>query len=668
MKLVLISFLAVLSASVSFAQATQGMIICGNNVTGFRAPIYGPDPGNPDFSQAGQSSIGTPTGSTVYGGLLLKGSGYTMGFYVGPQSADSNALTLRASTTFRTSAGNALPAGLVAGSIVTVPDVPAGQPANFQIRVWDNQSGSVTNWSQAVTFNADRGASPIVLSAPLGGTDTNFNAVPTPNDTGWTSFNIFHVDIFQTGPPFITEQPRNIVALVGANTNFYVTAAGSLPLSYQWQFNGTNLDGATNVDGTTHAVLSITNVQPENGGAYSVIVSNSEGVTNSATVQLDTRFAFVYGNGPLLLGTNYTFSGSVNISLQSGFPNANMFYVLNGSQPTFFSDSYSGPFVLTHNALIRVLVYNADFTESGESVPLRINVIPNYNLSTSTPGGGTISLNPPTGPYSSNTIVSVTATPNSGWIFLGWLGDSTGSNATVNVTMNRDRSVQAIFGTTLGKTVTGNGTVTMNPSAALYPFGTVVRFSATPQSGNYFAVWGNATNGTANPLYFTVASANQTVSSLFQTLGANQAALTVNPDGFGQINVNPRANVYTTGTQVTLAAVPDAGQSFLGWSGDASGTNNPLGITMNQSMVITGSFTRNPMLLAEKNPATPTDSGFRGTLIGELGATYTINVSTDRVSWDPLLSLTNTLGKSQFADPGSGAVGIRFYRAVQTGP
>src|SRR5207249_3658248 len=124
-------------------------------------------------------------------------------------------------------------------------------------------------------------------------------------------------------------------------------------------------------------------------------------------------YVFVYGNGQLLLGTNYTFAGSVNIALQSGFQNASIFYVLNGSQPTFFSDYYSGPFDLTHNALLGALVYNADFTESGESPPLRINVLPNYILSATTAGGGSISLNPPNGPYASNTIVSVTATPNS---------------------------------------------------------------------------------------------------------------------------------------------------------------------------------------------------------------------------------------------------------------
>jgi len=50
-------------------------------------------------------------------------------------------------------------------------------------------------------------------------------------------------------------------------------------LSYRWQFNGTNLAGATNVS------LTITNVQATNTGNYSVVVTNVAGnVTSSNAV------------------------------------------------------------------------------------------------------------------------------------------------------------------------------------------------------------------------------------------------------------------------------------------------------------------------------------------------------------------------------------------------
>ena len=63
----------------------------------------------------------------------------------------------------------------------------------------------------------------------------------------------------------------------------------------------------------------------------------------------------------------------------------------------------------------------------------------------------------------------------------------------------------------------------------------MVQLYAVPQSGTYFALWGNAGSGSSNPLNFVLTNANPTVSSLFASLGAGEFALTVIPNGFGQI-------------------------------------------------------------------------------------------------------------------------------------
>jgi O-glycosyl hydrolase len=95
-------------------------------------------------------------------------------------------------------------------------------------------------------------------------------------------------------PPVITLDPTNQTVLVGATVTFSVAANGTPPLSYQWQFNGTNLEGAV------AATLNLTNVQPEQAGAYTAEVANAGGTTNSATailtvlhypVLLDARMA-----------------------------------------------------------------------------------------------------------------------------------------------------------------------------------------------------------------------------------------------------------------------------------------------------------------------------------------------------------------------------------------
>ncbi len=69
-------------------------------------------------------------------------------------------------------------------------------------------------------------------------------------------------------PLVITTQPTNQAAFIGGSAKFNVGAAGGTPVSYHWQFNSTNLDGATN------ASLTLSNVQTSQLGTYTVVVSN----------------------------------------------------------------------------------------------------------------------------------------------------------------------------------------------------------------------------------------------------------------------------------------------------------------------------------------------------------------------------------------------------------
>ena len=108
--------------------------------------------------------------------------------------------------------------------------------------------------------------------------------------------------------PAITNQPMNVT--VGANgTATFTAGASGGSLSYQWQFNGTNITGATG------ASLTITNVSSANIGAYKVIVNNAAGSVTSRAVTLATvdikLFAGVIVNGPL--GSNYVIQATSNL-------------------------------------------------------------------------------------------------------------------------------------------------------------------------------------------------------------------------------------------------------------------------------------------------------------------------------------------------------------------
>ncbi len=58
----------------------------------------------------------------------------------------------------------------------------------------------------------------------------------------------------------------------------------------------------------------------------------------------------------------------------------------------------------------------------------------------------------------------------------------------------------------------------------------------------------------------------------------------------GQGSIDPSGGTYNAGTQVTLTATPDTGWQFDNWSGDASGSSNPVTITMDANKTVTANF------------------------------------------------------------------------------
>jgi hypothetical protein len=80
--------------------------------------------------------------------------------------------------------------------------------------------------------------------------------------------------------PTITAQPVNATVAVGKNVTFSVTVTGSSPLSYQWRFNGAPISGATS------ASLTLNNVQTNQAGLYSVVVTNDAGSATSESASL----------------------------------------------------------------------------------------------------------------------------------------------------------------------------------------------------------------------------------------------------------------------------------------------------------------------------------------------------------------------------------------------
>jgi len=89
---------------------------------------------------------------------------------------------------------------------------------------------------------------------------------------GATTINV----VAPTGvAPSVSSQPASQTVDAGSSVTLKVAGAGSAPLSYQWQFNGTPIVGAT---ASTYAMSS---VQVGNAGTYTVVITNSAGSVTS---------------------------------------------------------------------------------------------------------------------------------------------------------------------------------------------------------------------------------------------------------------------------------------------------------------------------------------------------------------------------------------------------
>lgn len=90
--------------------------------------------------------------------------------------------------------------------------------------------------------------------------------------------------------PTIAGNPASLTRVVGDEAQFTVTAQpapGFDPVSYQWRYGGTaNATPKTDLPGATSATLNLSNLQLPQQGFYSVVVSNSGGVVESADAQL----------------------------------------------------------------------------------------------------------------------------------------------------------------------------------------------------------------------------------------------------------------------------------------------------------------------------------------------------------------------------------------------
>jgi hypothetical protein len=128
--------------------------------------------------------------------------------------------------------------------------------------------------------------------------------------------------------PIITTQPLAQTFALGGGITLSISTVGS-GLSYQWQFNGTNIAGATN------PTLNLSTLSSANAGAYHVVVSSTAGgamTSHDAILQL-----LSFGNLKFYAGI--TLEGTVGQQFRVDYAN-----VVNGTTNWLLLDYVTLPF------------------------------------------------------------------------------------------------------------------------------------------------------------------------------------------------------------------------------------------------------------------------------------------------------------------------------------
>ena len=188
------------------------------------------------------------------------------------------------------------------------------------------------------------------------------------------------------------------------------------------------------------------------------------------------------------------------------------------------------------------IILNSDF-----SITANFEVIINsYTLTVTSGEGGSISNEG--GEYNEGTEVTLTATPEEGYRFIGWSDDST--EESITITLSEDTTLEALFELIpiYTVTVTSQEGGSVSTEGGEYEEGAEVTITATPEEGYEFIEW---SDGEASAERIITISENQTLIAEFEKKIVYFQSLSPVFDNINQSTTFYKENYYSPNVHIT---------------------------------------------------------------------------------------------------------------------
>jgi len=399
----------------------------------------------------------------------------------------------------------------------------------------------------------------------------------------------------------------------------YETAAINYTLTTSVQPTGSGTVSLT-PPGPTYAQGTVVTLQanPSSGYTFSYWSGDVSGTSPTIQITMNSNKTVTANFTPVIrkytLTTYVQPSGSGTIALSpsqptAGYDEGTIVEVVATAASGYYFDHWSGDASGNTPSISVTMNSNKTITANFTLTPVK------YTLTTRVQpfGYGTITVSPPgeilpsipeirVSRYDAGTIVNITATPASGYIFSHWSGNASGTSQTIQITMNSDKDITANFVIIpppqtyiLVTSAVGNGTVAPSGTTE-YNAGESVTVTATPDSGWTFDHWSGDLSGSQNPAV-VIMNDNKNIVAYFMEKTPETVTLTMvsSPLEGGTIQASIAQVVTATfpkGATVSITAFPNEGWVFDTWSGDITGTSATTSIKMDTDKIVVANFVK----------------------------------------------------------------------------